>query len=156
MAGQGFGQGNGCVCVLCATGGRDRGGLGEDAGGSALSEPTHLRPIFCGGMVQSARVGPLGRAVVACASRRSVPLDHFGRPRTEWIALLEMPSCPHIPFFCPKPRCVFSLSIVALLAHLTDDQKWPSTEPKYNVKLNLEVKERMDLLHCRDVSPFSW
>jgi hypothetical protein len=33
MAGQGFGQGNGCVCVLCATGGRVRGGQANDTGG---------------------------------------------------------------------------------------------------------------------------
>ncbi|KAF7027313.1 hypothetical protein CFC21_039356 [Triticum aestivum] len=63
-------------------------------------------------------------------------------------------SCPHAPCFCPEPGCNFAGSTVALLAHLTGGHMWPSTELEYNVKLTLEVKAGVHVLHRRDRSPF--
>ncbi|KAK1606843.1 hypothetical protein QYE76_030516 [Lolium multiflorum] len=59
-------------------------------------------------------------------------------------------SCPHTPCFCPEPDCVFAGSTVALLAHLTGDHMWPSTELKYNFKLTVDVQEGIHALHNRD------
>ncbi|XBI61594.1 hypothetical protein VPH35_042367 [Triticum aestivum] len=48
----------------------------------------------------------------------------------------------------------FAGSTVALLAHLTGGHMWPSTELEYNVKLTVEVKAGVHVLHRRDRSPF--